>query len=276
MAEQRALRIGYVDFAGNQGPDDGVAYAILDAANPRVGLQPVGVNCTADDAAFQATVQVLTLWVADLPDVGFGPWKTNEGLLKLSGRTRRSDKPDEKLDLAATIDFAVRDRRSSGIDFELGFIDVLFKNRLIVGLELIELDKDARQYYRKIKEAVGPAAGNELTSIAKGVPYLQLATKIADGLMDAFGNNDPDRAWHANPAFAVKPLPGAPFLRTGAYVVYEDPRHDLQPGDLAYLDQAVCHEASGKQIDRNYLMFAVGISRPENEEVRTNLTAASG
>ena len=185
--------------------------------------------------------------------------------MKLSGRTRRADQPDEKLDLAATLSLNVRDERRAAVDFELGFANVMFKNRLILGIELTELDRGARQYYERIREAVGAEAGNQILDVLKPVPYLELATKVADGLIKAFGNASPDKVWSSNPVFAVDPLPGAPYLRTGIYVAFEDPRGNLSPSALSYTDQQIIATASGQRLERNHLVFTVGVERAKQD-----------
>jgi hypothetical protein len=257
-----SLSYGYVDLQGDAGPATGKDYKVLDATDAALRDLPVGPGCDASTELFAVTFQVLSLWIDDLPDFG-----TNEVLFKLGGQTRVGENPNMRVDTAVDFNFRVRDANRASIDFELGFTNVLLKNRLVIGFQLIELDKDASVYYKRVKDAITPDTGRQLIDVLKGVPYLELATSLADGLIQAFGRNDSDQVWASNPVFAVRPAPGAPFLRTGIYVVYENPRDDLRPAELSYRDRRIRRAAGTGQgmFERNFLVFSLLIDPAPTE-----------
>jgi hypothetical protein len=254
-----ALSYAFVDFAEDRGPRSGTTYGCISATDPGMADHPICADPACKEGAFSVLVQVLTLWIHDMPDL----WHRNEGVLKLSGATRRRDRPDEKLDVAVSLDFGVRDGRRAGVEYQLGFDGLLIKNQLTLGFKLVELDKDPAKYYQQLKDAIGPASGKELLAMAKGVPYLELATQIADGLLKAFGKNANDAIWASTPMFAVSPAPGAPYLRSGVYVAYENERGDINPETLSYKDERVRHADTAEPIKRNYLVFSIALTSPE-------------
>jgi hypothetical protein len=263
MATEASLQFGFIDLAGSHAPKAGVEYSVLDAFDDEIESAPVGRGCGADDVGYLLTLQILTLWIDDLPDIG----RVNEGVLKLTGRTRAVDSPEDKIDVSNSLDFRVRDNTRAGVDFNLGFTNLLIKNRLVLGFDLIELDKDASLYYQKVKDAIDPDLGKQVMDLAKSVPYLELATKLVDGLIQAFGKNANDPVWASSPMFAVRPAIGAPYLRSGIYVVYEDTPGDLPPRDLGYVNRSLVYAGTGAKIPRNNLAFAVQIEPPPSGTV---------
>ncbi|MBM2614995.1 hypothetical protein JIG36_05410 [Actinoplanes sp. LDG1-06] len=264
-----SLSFGYVKLDNNVGPNTGHDYPVLDATDASLSGLPIGPGCDATTGLYAVTFQVLSLWIEDLPDFG-----SNEVLFKLSGQTRAGEDPNLRVDTAVDFNFRVPDRNRASIDFALGFTNVLLRNRLVIGLQLIELDKDASAYYKKVKDAISPETGRQLIDVLKGVPYLELATSVADGLIEAFGKNDSDQVWSSNPVFAVRPAPGAPFLRTGIYVAYENPCDDLPPAALTYRDRRVRLADSAEQAEfkRNFLVFSLMIE-PAPASVSAKLTS---
>jgi len=251
---ERSLSYGYVNLEGKPAPTTNQDYSVVDTTDGMLSQLPVGPDCDTSTGLYAATLQILSLWIEDLPDIV----PPNEGLLKLAGRTRTGEDPNIHEGMAVDFNFNVRDRSSAPIGFALGFTNLLLKNRLSLGLQLLELDKNASEYYKRVKDAISPETGRQLIDVLKGVPYLELATSVADGLIRAFGNNESDVVWSSNPVFAVIPAPGAPFLRTGIYVVYENPEDDIRPADLRYQDRWIGLRAeSDMRLPRNHLVFSL-------------------
>jgi hypothetical protein len=254
MKKDKALSYGFVDLGGKDFRSTAEGRPVLDATDGRIGELPVGPSITDAIPLYAATMQVLELWIEDLPNA---PFIKNKGVLRLAGRTRADADPNMHIDAAVDLDFTVNDRRRASVAFEMGFANLMFRNRLDLGFELIELDSDPKDKYQQIKNSIDTESGRQLLDVLNGVPYVQLATRIADGLIQAFGKNESDLVFDGDPVFAIHPAPGAPFLRSGIYIAYENAEDDLPPTQLWYRDRRVERAGEDKRLDRNYLVFSM-------------------
>lgn len=257
----KSLEIGFV-LADTLQPRDGIEYPLVAATDPDVGERELPKS-----EMYLATVSVLRVWVDDLPDPFWSA--KNEVLLKLSGRTRvaRDPQSEEKVSAAVTFDFAVRDGRAANVDYRVGFENMILRSRLHLGIELIETDQGLKDHYTKFKAALGEDNTKEILNALSPVPYLDLATRVAEGLINAFGDGRSDEVWDALPALSTEPDPGMPFLRPGIYVVYEDIEADLRPNQLSYTDRRISRIGSAEPLDRNHLILSIGLKPEHPDEI---------
>ena len=96
--------------------------------------------------------------------------------------------------------------------------------------------------------------------ILKGIPYLNLASHLFDGIVTTFGRNPDDHLWGELPILEIEPTPGGAFLRTGIYVLAERATkggESITFERLQYKDERVVH------MDRrrlsNHLIFGVNV-----------------
>ena len=127
------------------------------------------------------------------------------------------------------------------------------------------MDSDASEYYGKIKEVIEEVPEIKNLDVLKGIPYLNLATQLFDGIITTFGKNADDHLWGELPILEVQPTPGGAFLRTGIYLLAEklhSGKKLIELSDLQYTDGGV-HRKKGKKLP-NHLLF--GMSLVEHRE----------
>jgi hypothetical protein len=266
MDDTEAMQIAFVDLGASSAPRGGMEYPLLDATDPEMEKRRVGLQSRPSHDGFLVTIQVLSLWTQNMRDWGH----RNEGLLKLSGNTRDRADPSQRVEIATTIDFRGRDERLAPITFQMGFSELLIKEQLTLGLHLTELDKDASAYYATLKSSIEPTAGKAVMDLARiNIPYLELATKLADGLISTFGKNSNDTTFRYEASVAVHPQSGGPYLRSGIYAFYPDGANVLPPSRLFYRDRGLFHQGSNLPLGKNFLILSVGIKAPAPKVMAT-------
>lgn len=73
------------------------------------------------------------------------------------------------------------------------FSDVLFIECANLGVDLYEMDKGSDEYYERIKGVIDGVLEIKELDILKGIPDLNLATKLFDGIIKTFGKNPDDQ-----------------------------------------------------------------------------------
>jgi hypothetical protein len=140
------------------------------------------------------------------------------------------------------------------------FRNVLFQDWVTLSFQLYELDSDASKCYAKIKGVIDDVPEIKNLDILKGIPYLNLATQLFDGIITTFGRNADDHLWGELPILEVQPTPGGAFLRTGIYVLAEKMTSSgklLEFGAVQYEDGRI-NRKNGKKLP-NHLLFGVSL-----------------
>ena len=254
---ERALQLGYVDLAEDSPrPEAGKAYEIVSASSKRVGdvLFP-------ESEIRRMHLDLYEFYVHDLPDFLSA---RNEGMLKVQGSTKNpQDLSGSMTDAAFVAEFSAKDRSYAPGFLHRGvFRNLLIQEWVTLNFQLYELDSDASEYYEKIKGVIEGVPEIKSLDILKGVPYLNLATQLFDGIIKTFGRNADDHLWGEIPILEINPTPGGAFLRTGIYLLAEklhSGKKVVQLSDLHYKDGRV-HRNRGKKLP-NHLLFGVSLSR---------------
>lgn len=198
-------------------------------------------------------------YVQDLPD--FLSSK-NEGMLKVQGSTKNpQDLAGSMTDAAFIAEFSAKDGSYAPGFLHRGvFRNLLIQEWVTLSFELYELDSDASKYYGKIKGVIEGVPEIQSLDILKGIPYLNLATQLFDGIIQTFGRNADDHLWGEIPILEIQPTPGGAFLRTGIYLLAEklhSGKKVVELSDLQYKDGRV-HRKRGKKLP-NHLLFGVSL-----------------
>ena len=252
---ERALQLGYVDLGPDHPrPEAGMAYDIVSASAQQTGEVPY-----PDTDYRRLHLDLYEFYVDDLPDFLS---KKNEGLLKIQASTKNpQDLTGSMTDAAFVTEFSVKDRSYAPTFLFRGvFRNILLQDWVTLSFELYELDSDASEYYGKIKGVIDDVPEIKNLDILKGIPYLNLATQLFDGIISTFGKNADDHLWGELPILEVQPTPGGAFLRTGIYLLAEKmtsngKRIDLDA--LQYKDGRV-ERKKGKRLP-NHLLFGVSL-----------------
>jgi hypothetical protein len=255
FAPRRALQLGYVSLGGDHPrPKQGVEYKVVTASSEAVGA------VAAPTTPFRrAHLDLYEFFIDDLPDFLS---KNKEGLLKVQVSTKNPQDLDGSMfDAAFATEFRGRDGSYAPSFLYRGvFRNVLLQDWINLKFELYELDTDASEYYAKIKGVIDKIPEVKNLDVLKGIPYLNLATQLFDGIITTFGRNPDDHLWGELPIMEVEPTPGGAFLRTGIYVLMEkvnSRKEDVLFEDLVYKDGRVLH-ASGKRLT-NHLVFGLSL-----------------
>lgn len=256
FAPERALQLGYVKLGTDHPrPQSGVQYDIISASSTQVG-----------SVAYPATIyrrmhmDVYAFFIDEMPDSFLAP--NNEGLLKVEVSTKDPQNlAGSTFDAAFVTEFSGPDGSYAPTFLYRGvFRNVLIQDWVNLKFELYELDTDASEYYAKIKSVLDRVPEVKSLDILKGIPYLNLATNLFEGIIETFGKNPDDHLWGELPILEVQPTPGGAFLRSGIYVLGEkvnSNEYEIKLEDLAYKDERVIHKA-GKQLP-NHLLFGVSL-----------------
>ncbi len=213
MSKQKEIRLGFVDLEGDSHPHQGKTYSVKSASDASLASLPF-----PNSSEKRIDLSLLSLFVNDLPDLT----ANNEGLLKITVNTRNPQDLSDKLDISSAIDFDVRDNEyAPGIANRGVFRTVIFRDFINLGIELIEIDSDLKDTYNKIKGIIDGVDGLKTLDVINGIPYLNVATGLVDGVINVFGQNDDDIVWSNIPLLDVDPSPGSAFLRSGIYVAYQ-------------------------------------------------------
>ena len=252
---ERAMQLGYVDLGeGDSRPEAGKAYEVVSASSKRVGL----VDYPKSDLR-RIHLDLYEFYVDDLPDFLS---KKNEGMLKIQVSTKNpQDLTGSMIEAAFVTEFKAKDGSYAPSFLYRGvFRNVLSQDWVTLSFELYELDSDASEYYGKIKEVIEDIPEIKNLDILKGIPYLNLATQLFDGIITTFGRNADDHLWGELPILEVQPTPGGAYLRTGIYLLAEKLNSKgkwVEFGTLEYKDGQV-QSKNGKRLP-NHLLFGVSL-----------------
>jgi hypothetical protein len=253
---ERALQLGFVDLGPDHPrPEAGVAYEIVSASAQRVGNVPYPRTVYR-----RLHLDLYEFYVDDLPDFLS---KKNEGLLKVQASTKNpQDLAGSMTDAAFVTEFRAKDRSYAPTFLYRGvFRNVLLQDWVTLSFELYELDSDASEYFAKIKGVIDEVPEIKNLDILKGVPYLNLATQLFDGIITTFGKNADDHLWGELPILEIQPTPGGAFLRTGIYVLAEKMTSKgklIELGALQYRDGHVERKGGKKRLP-NHLLFGASL-----------------
>lgn len=218
---QRAVKLGFVDLKskGHDRPQANVDYAIV-AAGSEV-LESLPYPKTSRQFL---DIDVYALFGGNLPEGIFGG--RNEGLLKIQAHTADPQNISGQEAVASFVrEFNVKDDRyAPGFMYAGVFRRILIEGSANIGIDLYEMDNSASSYYSRFKAVVDKVPEIKSIDVLKGIPYLSLASNLAEAVIDVFGKNADDHIWGELPLLEIKPLIGGAFLRDGIYVIIEAER----------------------------------------------------
>ncbi|MCP4367704.1 MAG: hypothetical protein GY797_06275 [Deltaproteobacteria bacterium] len=233
MSKQKEIRLGFVDLEGDAYPDAAKTYQLKSASDISLSVIPYPENSMEK----RLDLTLISLFIEDLPDFT----RNNEGLLKIDINTRNPQNTNDRKEISSAVEFEVKDKNyAPGIDNRGVFRNIILREFVNLGLKLVEIDSDLSETYNKVKGIVNGVEGLETLDVLNGIPYLDVATGLVDGIINVFGKNEDDVVWSNLPALDVEPGPGAAFLRTGIYVAYqtknESEGKEINHSDLVYRD----------------------------------------
>lgn len=234
MGKQREIRLGFVDLGVDKYPDASKKYPIKSASD--ISMASLSYPDSSNEKRLDLTL--ISLYIEDLPDFTVN----NEALLKLSINTRNPQNLNDKQPISNAVEFEVPDgNQAPGISNRGIFRNIIFRDFVNLGINLVEIDGDLLETYNKVKGIVSGVEGLETLDVLNGIPYLDVATSLVDGVINVFGKNGDDIVWSNLPLLDVEPGPGVAFLRSGIYVAYQ-----------------VKNEKKGKEISHNNLVYTDG------------------
>jgi hypothetical protein len=252
---ERALQLGYVDLGEDHPrPEAGKVYEVVSASSQRVGRVAYPVSDFR-----RMHLDLYEFYVDDLPDFLS---KKNEGMLKIQASTKNpQDLSGSMTDAAFVTEFKAKDGSYAPSFLYRGvFRNVLLQDWVTLSFELYELDSDASEYYGKIKRVIENIPEIKNLDVLKGIPYLNLATQLFDGIITTFGRNADDHLWGELPILEIHPTPGGAFLRTGIYLLAEKLNSEGKLVDLDALEyrDGQVRSKKGKSLS-NHLLFGVSL-----------------
>lgn len=233
MTRQKEIRLGFVDLGNDLYPDATKIYPLKSASD----ICMAGLPYPANSMERRLDLTLISLFIEDLPDFT----ANSEGLLKIDINTRNPQNTNDRKEISSAVEFEVKDKSyAPGINNRGVFRNIIFRDFVNLGLKLVEIDSDLSDTYKKMKEVVNGVEGLGTLDVLNGIPYLDVATGLVDGIIDVFGKNEDDVVWSNLPLLDVEPGPGAAFLRTGIYVAYqimnESYDKEVNHADLVYRD----------------------------------------
>ena len=255
---ERPVALGFVDLKEKEHsrPKKGEEYRIISASSE--GMESLE---SPSSKWRKLDLDVYEFFAEDLPDVRlFG--KKNEGLIKINIDTKDPQNLDAESAVATFVnEFKVKDGEfAPGFLYRGVFRNVIFEDWVNLNVDLYELDTDASKYYERIKSIIDGVPEIKDLNVLKGIPYLNLATKLFEGIVRVFGKNADDHVWGEIPLLEVKPLIGGAFLRSGIFILYEkgEGKKDIEVEDLAYKDGYVILKNNKKKLT-NHLIFGIRV-----------------
>lgn len=213
--DQKSLQLGFVDLGTDSRPLEGKFYSVVSAGNAELENLPVPTTNLKT-----LKLDILAFYNDNMPDFLGG---TKEGLFKISINTRSIQTPSAgENDITVAVDFKVKDGQyAPSFLFKGVFRNVLFNDWINLRFDLFELDTDAEVYYNKVKGVVDTVPELRNLDILNGIPYLNLASKLFEGIIKTFGKNADDHMWKEMPTLEITPSIGGAFLRSGMYVIFQ-------------------------------------------------------
>jgi hypothetical protein len=253
---ERALLLGYVDLGEDHPrPRAGKAYPVVSASSEKVGR----VDCPGSNFR-RMHLDLYEFFVDDMPEFLS---KKNEGMLKIQVSTKNpQDLSGSMTDAAFVTEFKAKDGSSApGFLYRGVFRNLLLQDWVTFSMELYEFDTDASKYFARVKGVLDEVPEMKNLDVLQGIPYLNLATQLFDGIITSFGRNADDHLWGELPILEVNPTPGGAFLRTGIYLLGEkltSKKKLVELDKLEYQDGKVSHKM-GKTLP-THLLFGVSLA----------------
>jgi len=252
---RKSVNLGFVHLAEDSRPKKGKPYDVISVASEQLEAIPVPTNC--DYRRLNLTLN--RLYIDDLPDFT----RKNEGLLKIMVNTRNpQDLQSSPKDASFATEFEVKDKNYSPTFLYRGiYRNILFREWINLKFDLFEIDEDASVYFDKIKGVIEGVPEIKDIDALKGIPYLNVATKLFEGVIKTFGKNPDDHIWGETPILELFPGPGGAFLRKGIYILFQEKNSDnkeIPLDQLKYKDGKIILQ--GDKLDMsNHLIFGIDI-----------------
>jgi hypothetical protein len=259
---ERALMLGFVDLGTDPRPVANKIYPVISASNSQMESLPVPTTVFK-----RLNLDVLCFYNDNMPDFLGG---NKEGLFKISINTRDPQNlNNSENDVVIAIDFKVKDRQYAAGFLHKGlYRNVIFNEWINLKFNLFELDTDAGVYFDKVKGVIDGVPELKNLDILKGIPYLNLATKLFEGVIRTFGKNADDHLWQEIPIIEINPSIGGAFLRSGIYVIFErinSKKEEVSFDSIVYRDNRL--EIKDNRLNRlsNHMMLSVGLQGHKDE-----------
>ena len=257
---ERVLQLGFVLLPDDHPrPREGITYPVVSASSGEVGAVPV------PQTSFRRMhLDLYEFFIDDMPD--FFIAKNNEGLLKVAVTTKNpKDLDGGSFEVTVVNEFRGRPNSYAPKFLYRGICrNILLEEWVNIKFELYERDTDSSEYYERIKGVIDKVPDIKNLNILMGIPYLNLASRLFDGIITTFGRNPDDHLWGELPIMEVDPTPGGAFLRTGIYVLAERTNSKKETIPLSSLKYKDGHVILGKTTNgvkrlSNHLIFGVKV-----------------
>jgi hypothetical protein len=256
-APQKSLQLGFVDLGSDSRPIANKTYPIISAGNAQLEVLPVPSTVLKT-----LKLDILGFYNDHMPDfLGGG----KEGLFKISINTRNPQLPASgENDVTIAVDFKVKDGQYAPSFLYKGvFRNVLFSDWINLKFDLFELDTDAEVYYNKVKGVIDTVPELRNLDILNGIPYLNLASKLFEGIIKTFGKNADDHMWQEMPILEIVPSIGGAFLRSGIYVIFQRTNskdEDVTFENIIYKDNRLEIKDSTLRRLSNHMLLSIALS----------------
>jgi len=253
MITPKAVDLGFINLRNDRRPKRNQFYEVLSASAGQIESIPF-----PDDTEFKRlNLDLYSLYIDNLPDFT----RKNEGLLKIGINTRDPQNLENSPnDASVATHFRVKDKNyAPSFLYKALYRNILFRDWINLKIDLFELDKGADEYYKKIKGSLDNVPEIKNLDILKGIPYLNIATSLFEGLIKTFGKNPDDHIWSEVPVLELYPTPLGAFLRNGIYVLFQktnSAKQSVSISDLKFVDNKVVSDT--KEIP-NHLIFGLNI-----------------
>lgn len=243
----RAPFLGFVVLGDDKYPVQGRGYQIVPAGSAEMGALPVPTSPQK-----YLDVDLTGLFSGDLPD-----WGKAEGLLKVQVSTRSPQDLTKEATASFITKFVAGDFAYAPTFLYRGvFRNVMIETFANIGLGLIELDTDASVFVDRIKKVMDGVPELKSVDVLKGIPYLEVGTKLVESIIRVFGKNPDDQLWGEVPILEIDPIVGGAFLRSGIYVVLDrQSDNESFPSELTYESNTV--QEGGGVSQRTHLIMGV-------------------
>lgn len=223
----RAPMLVYVDTGTDPRPKDGVTYPVIPASADDMASKPAPAPGNVRlDLNFNA------LFAGNMPD-----FRTNEGMLSAQIRTQVNG---TEFPASRVVNFEVNDSQyAGGFESSGAFSNITFATVVDLRIRLVEVDGRFRDGFNKVSKIVKDSGLLKIDAL-KGVPYLDLGTKIVEGVVQEFGQNTDDLLWDETLRLDLDPVPGSAFLREGIYALID------RPDEYADMDTEVLRSAAAE------------------------------
>lgn len=254
---QKSLQLGFVDLGTDTRPVAGKSYAIISAGNAQMESLPIPTTVLKT-----LKLDILAFYNDNMPDFLGG---TKEGLFKISINTRNPQMPTSgESDVTVAVDFKVKDGQYAPSFLYKGvFRNVLFNDWINLKFDLFELDTDAEVYYNKVKGVIDTVPELRNLDILNGIPYLNLASKLFEGIIKTFGKNADDHMWKEMPILEVNPSIGGAFLRSGMYLIFQRTNskdEDITFDKMTYKDNRIEIKENSLRRLSNHMLLSIALT----------------